>query len=151
MQASSSAAPGHVGLNVSDLARSLAFYTEIFGWQVLQESADASRRFAFLASDGQLVLTLWQQSDGRFEKRRPGLHHLAFEVPTVAAVERAERRLRELGVHFHHDGVVAHAEGTASGGIFFEDPDGIRLELYSATAGEHAHAATPGAPSCGFF
>ena len=33
----------------------------------------------------------------------------------------------------------------------FEDPDGIRLEIYAPTgAGDHA-APTPGAPSCGFF
>jgi lactoylglutathione lyase len=145
------ASTGHVGLNVSDLARSLAFYTDVFGWQVLQESADETRRFAFLAREGRLVLTLWQQSEGRFETRRPGLHHLAFEVPGIEAVRLAERRLRELGVRFHHDGVVPHAEGAASGGIFFEDPDGIRLEIYSATGAEHAAAATPGAPACGFF
>lgn len=143
--------PGHVGLNVSDLARSLAFYTDVFGWQVLKESTDEARRFAFLAQEGQLVLTLWQQSDGRFEKRRPGLHHLAFEVPSIEAVHVAQTRLRELGVQFHHDGVVPHAEGAASGGIFFEDPDGIRLEIYSATGAEKAAVATPDAPACGFF
>ena len=151
MSTNEMASPGHVGLNVSDLARSLAFYTDVFGWQVVQESADEARRFAFLAREGRLVLTLWQQSEGRFETRRPGLHHLAFEVPSIEAVRHAERRLRELGVRFHHDGVVPHAEGAASGGIFFEDPDGIRLEIYSATGAEHAASATPGAPACGFF
>ena len=43
---------------------------------------------------------------------------------------------------FHHDGVVPHGEGASSGGIFFEDPDGIRLEIYTAT-GADAHQAGP--------
>ena len=34
---------GHVGLNVSDLARSKRFYQEVFGFEVLAESAGSSR------------------------------------------------------------------------------------------------------------
>jgi predicted pyridoxine 5'-phosphate oxidase superfamily flavin-nucleotide-binding protein len=44
-------------------------------------------------------------------------------------VQAAERRIRELGGTVHHDGIVPHAEGMDSGGVFFEDPDGIRLEI----------------------
>jgi lactoylglutathione lyase len=142
---------GHIGLNVTDIDRSRGFYEEVFGLRVARESTEEGRRYLFLGDGERLVLTLWQQSEGRFEKVRPGLHHLSFEVPTIEDVERAEARLRELGVHFHHEGVVAHGDGAASGGIFFEDPDGIRLEIYSPTGAEAHAAATPGAPSCGFF
>ncbi|MEM7516914.1 MAG: VOC family protein, partial [Planctomycetota bacterium] len=59
--------------------------------------------------------------------------------------------LEARGVSLLHDGVVAHGEGAASGGIFFEDPDGTRLEVFTS-AGVEGHApATAGAPSCGFF
>lgn len=144
-------ATGHIGLNVTDIERSRGFYEGAIGLQLVGQSKDAERRYLFLGDGERLVLTLWQQSEGAFEKARPGLHHLSFEVPTIEDVERAEARLRGLGVHFHHEGVVAHGEGTASGGIFFEDPDGIRLEIYSQTGAEAHAAATPGAPSCGFF
>jgi lactoylglutathione lyase len=50
----------------------------------------------------------------------------------------------------HHDGVVAHAEGSASGGVFFTDPDGIRLEIYAPT-GSEGHAPHQDGPTCGFF
>ena len=49
------------------------------------------------------------------------------------------------------DGVVAHGEGAASGGIFFTDPDGIRLEIYAPGGAESAPAPSGAAPTCGFF
>ncbi len=142
---------GHVGLNVSDLERSKAFYREVLGFEVLGESSDGGRRYALLGEEGALVLTLWQQSEGRFPTERPGLHHLSFRVATIEAVVEAERRLRELGAAFHYDGVVPHAEGSSSGGVFFEDPDGIRLEIFSATGAAGHAAPVAGAPTCGFF
>jgi catechol 2,3-dioxygenase-like lactoylglutathione lyase family enzyme len=149
---SSAPAPGHVGLNVTDLPRSRAFYEAVLGFEVLQESDAPGRRFAFLGTDGRVVLTLWQQSEGRFPVDRPGLHHLAFEVPDVEAVRAAEARVRATGTVLLHDGVVPHGEGARSGGIFFEDPDGVRLEVYApAGIGDERPAPTGAAPTCGFF
>jgi lactoylglutathione lyase len=145
-------APGHVGLNVTDLDRSRDFSVAVFGFDVAQESSDADRRFAFLADDGRLAVTLWQQSSGAFPTDRPGLHHLSFEVGTIDEVREAEARVRAAGATLHHGGVVPHGEGVSSGGIFFEDPDGTRLEVY-APRGADEGAAAPHAdvPTCGFF
>jgi len=142
---------GHVGLNVSDLDRSKDFYRKIFGFEVLVESGEAGRGYAFLGLDGAPVLTLWQQSEGRFTTGLPGLHHLSFQVPDIEAVRRAEDAIREAGATLHHDGVVAHGEGMSSGGVFFEDPDGIRLEIYATTGAEGAPVPVATAPTCGFF
>lgn len=142
---------GHVGLNVADLDRSKRFYQDAFGFRAMAESEEADRRFAFLGDGDTLVLTLWQQSEGRFDRARPGLHHLSFQVDSVQEVRQYEHRLRELGATFLHDGVVAHAEGAASGGVFFEDPDGIRLEIFTASGVAGQPAPTGSAPTCGFF
>ena len=142
---------GHIGLNVSDLDRSKNFYQEVFGLAAVGESREEGRRFAFLSQEDKLVLTLWQQAEGRFEKRHPGLHHLSFQVASIQEVQKAAQKLKALNVPLIYDGIVPHAEGAQSGGLYFEDPDGIRLEIYAPTgAGDHA-APTPGAPSCGFF
>lgn len=142
---------GHVGLNVSDLDRSKGFYQKVFGLDVMGESREEGRRFVFLSEGSTLVLTLWQQGEGRFEKQRPGLHHLSFQVATIEDVKRAEEKLRALNVPFIYDGIVPHTEGSQSAGVFFEDPDGIRLEIYAPTGAGGRTAPSPGAPSCGFF
>ncbi|MFJ9697229.1 VOC family protein [Kitasatospora sp. NPDC101183] len=144
---------GHIGLNVTDLARSIAFYRAVLGLDLVSEGTEDGRRYAFLGLDGRLVLTLWQQSEGAFATGTPGLHHLSFEVEGLDEVRAAEALLRELGAEFAYDGVVPHGEGSASGGVFFTDPDGIRLEIYTRTGvdGTGAEAPTTGAPTCGFF
>jgi lactoylglutathione lyase len=144
-------APGHVGLNVTDLDRSVDFYRRALGFEQLGISNDGDRRFAFLGFGGNLALTLWQQSDGEFSTRTPGLHHLSFQVDTIEQVCTVEAGLKDLGVTFAHDGVVAHREGAASGGIFFTDPDGIRLEVYAPSGAEAEPAPDGAAPTCGFF
>ncbi|MFI2608018.1 VOC family protein [Kitasatospora sp. NPDC018619] len=144
---------GHVGLNVTDLARSIDFYRAVFGLDVTAEGTDPERRYALLGRDGRLVVTLWEQSTGSFATTGPGLHHLSFEVESLDEVRATEQLLRGLGAGFAYDGVVPHSEGSASGGIFFTDPDGIRLEVYTRTGvdGTGAAAPTAAAPTCGFF
>jgi lactoylglutathione lyase len=145
------ATTGHVGLNVGDVSRSIDFYCGVFGFEVLGQSTEPDRRHAFLGRDGQLVLTLWQQCSGRFGSDQPGLHHLAFDVPTLADVQAAVARLGELGVPMLYDRVLAHMPGMASGGIFFTDPDGIRIEICTGSGLESLPTLEHGAPSCGFF
>ncbi|GAA3836487.1 MULTISPECIES: VOC family protein [Amycolatopsis] len=142
---------GHVGLNVTDLERAVPFYTRVFGFQVQAESGNDERRWAFLGRDGRLVLTLWQQSETPFPASSAGLHHLSFQVDSIDEVRAAESVLRELGAEFRYDGVVPHGEGMSSGGIFFTDPDGIRLEIYAPSGAETAAAPSGEAPTCGFF
>ncbi|MBT2368395.1 VOC family protein [Streptomyces sp. ISL-10] len=151
MTSTSALAVGHVGLNVTDLGRSLPFYADALGFEVLGEGKEDGRRFAFLGRDGTLALTLWQQAGSAFETTRAGLHHLAFEAASIDEVRAAETRLKGLGVDFAYDGVVAHREGAASGGIFFHDPDGTRLEIYAPSGAEESPAPSAAAPTCGFF
>lgn len=140
---------GHVGINVTDLTRSVAFYTEAFGFDILGQSSDPA--FAFLGVDKKPLITLWQQSEGSFDSGRPGLHHLAFQMESRGDVEALGARLADMGAKIYHDGLVAHREGASSGGIYFEDPDGIRLEAYTHRGMEDDAAPSGRAPTCGFF
>ena len=145
---------GHTGLNVTDLDRSLAFYRDVLGFALLAEGKEDGRRYAFLGEpdgDGGPVLTLWQQAHGSYDGGRAGLHHLAFTAGSMDRVREYETALRDAGVEFAHEGVVAHREGGASGGIFFHDPDGTRLEITAPQGAEEAPAPHGSAPTCGFF
>ncbi|WP_424217496.1 VOC family protein (plasmid) [Streptomyces sp. BI20] len=142
---------GHIGLNVTDVDRSAAFYQRVLGLDPLGEGEDGDRRWTFLGHDSELVLALWQQASGRFPTELAGLHHLSFQVDSRAEVDAAEEVLRALGAEFAYEGVVPHGEGAVSGGLFFTDPDGIRLEIYAPTGADTAPAPVPTAPTCGFF
>ncbi|MEZ5426477.1 MAG: VOC family protein [Pyrinomonadaceae bacterium] len=143
--------PGHIGLNVRDLEVSKEFYGRVFGFEVLAESKEGEKIFAFLGRNDQVLITLWEQSDREFSRQTAGLHHLSFQVGDIEEVREAEKLLKKIGVKFHYDGVVSHSEGANSGGIFFEDPDGIRLEIYAPTGAKALAAGKQNAPSCGFF
>ncbi|MFI6334555.1 VOC family protein [Streptomyces sp. NPDC050535] len=142
---------GHIGLNVTDLDRSLGFYRDVLGFGVIGEGKEKDRRYAFLGEGGRPVLTLWQQARESYDTSRAGLHHLALEVDSLDQVRTYETALRAYGVEFAYDGVVAHREGAASGGIFFHDPDGTRLEIYAPSGAEETPAPSGSAPTCGFF
>lgn len=146
-----SAQTGHVALNVTDIARSIDFYRSIFGFELLGQSTEPGREYAFLGRGDQLVLTLWQQSRADFSPSLPGLHHLAFNVDSLSDVEAALAYLREHDVPLIYDTVLAHMPGLSSGGIFFTDPDGIRIELCTASGLDAHPTRDDGAPSCGFF
>lgn len=142
---------GHVGLNVTNLDRSNKFYQSVFGFKVMLVSKNESQKYVFLGDGKNIIVTLFQQSDGKFNTHQPGLHHLSFQLTSIEKVQEAEKKLQEMKVKFLYEGVVPHAEGADSGGIFFEDPDGIRLEIYSLTGAGNKPAPVAGAPTCGFF
>ncbi|MGI5454858.1 VOC family protein [Streptomyces sp. CA-249302] len=142
---------GHTGLNVTDLDRSLAFYRDVLGFVLVGEGKEEGRRYAFLGDGERLVLTLWQQATGGYDGDRAGLHHLALEADSIERVRQYEEALRAYGAEFAYEGVVAHREGAASGGIFFHDPDGTRLEISVPSGAEGAPVPVDSAPTCGFF
>ncbi len=142
---------GHVGLNVTNLERSKKFYQDVFGFSVMTESSTENRKFVFLGDDGNLILTLWEQSTGEFQKDRPGLHHLSFQVNSIEDVKRIEDKLKSLGATFKYEGIVPHKEGSQSGGVFSFDPDGTRLEVYAPIGAKQNKAPVEDAPTCGFF
>jgi catechol-2,3-dioxygenase len=151
MHSSPDIVPGHVGLSVTDLDRSLAFYQDVLPLEAVQVSAEDGRRFAFLGAGGAVLLTLWEQSTKLFDARVANLHHLAFQVPTLEAVQATEAKVRARGITPQYDGVVPHGESSDVAALYFTDPDGLRIEVYSPTGAAGRAAPVAGAPSCGFF
>lgn len=132
---------GHIAINVTDLARSLAFYTELLDLHIAHEVHEGERHLAFLTNDNGIFLTMWQQSTGAFSTERPGLHHLAFQVEGADEVRAFFQKALDKGVTLEYDRIVSHGAGSDSGGVFFLDPDGIRLEVYATSGiGEYGPA-----------
>ncbi|RKL65088.1 glyoxalase [Salipaludibacillus neizhouensis] len=142
---------GHVGLNVKNLKKSLLFYTDVFGLETIRESNENGKIFAFLGHNGNITITLWEQSQTEFSKNHSGLHHLAFEADSIEVVKSMEKKVVSMGAKMIYHGITSHEEGSESGGIFFLDPDGIRLEIYTPSGIQSHVDNNSEGPACGFF
>jgi lactoylglutathione lyase len=142
---------GHVGINVNNMGKSKEFYLKLFGFEVIFEETQKDKRYIFLGHSGEIIITLWEQSNKRFSKDTAGLHHLAFILDSVDELKAFEKKLEDNNITKIYDGIVSHCEGAHSGGVFFLDPDGVRLEVCIAEGIEKCNPDTKDHSSCGFF
>src|SRR5262245_39712400 len=143
----------HTGYTVSDLERSLVFYRDVLGCEVLatQEKEggylaaivgypDAHVRMAHLrVPGGEHVIELFEylSPEGRaadVEPRNVGASHLCF---TLDDLHSTYERLREQGIDSFVSPPVEVDTGINAGGyaLYLRDPDGIRVELFQPPAG----------------
>lgn len=121
----------HVALICADYERSKRFYTEMLGLTIMAETYRAERQSykLDLALHGQYVLELFSFPHPPPRASQPeatGLRHLAFAVADVAqAVAWLASR------HVPCEAIRVDA-GTGRRFTFFQDPDGLPLELYEA-------------------
>ena len=119
----------HVAIIASDYARSRRFYAEILGLPIVREVWREARQSwkCDLAVGSQGQIELFSFPDPPPRPSRPeaqGLRHLAF---AVARLEPVVARLEQAGVPVEP---VRVDEYTGKRFTFFQDPDGLPLELY---------------------
>jgi catechol-2,3-dioxygenase len=120
----------HAALTVSDLDRSVPWYSRLFDAEpVVNEDTGPFRHVVWVVGGGVLV-GLHQFPDPAdslpFNERRLGLDHLAFACADRGELELWQARLDELGID--HGGVVDAPYGS---GLSFRDPDNIALEFFA--------------------
>jgi glyoxylase I family protein len=119
----------HIAIICSDYERSKKFYKEVLGFSVISEHyrADRDSYKLDLAVDDRYQIELFSFPDAPERLSYPearGLRHLAF---AVSKVEEAIAELRKKGVET--EGIRVD-ELTGKRFTFFNDPDGLPLELY---------------------
>ena len=125
-------------LRVGDLDRSLRFYTEVLGMQLLRRKDYPSGRFtlAFVGygeESDTTVLELTHNWDQDHYELGEGYGHIALGVEDIqstclAISKRGWRVVREPGPMQHGSTVIA----------FVEDPDGYKVELIQLPSREAA-------------
>jgi catechol 2,3-dioxygenase len=119
---------GHVVLNVRDLPRAVAFYTEVLGFEVSDVYPDAMvpGGMVFMrCNPDHHGVALVSSLDAASASRE--LNHMAFEVSSLDEVLRAREHLARHGVTIDFAG---RRRAGCQIAIEFRDPDGHRLEIY---------------------
>ncbi|HXW43173.1 MAG TPA: VOC family protein [Streptosporangiaceae bacterium] len=114
----------HAVLYVQDLAASIDFYTDVFGFEVRTEIPG---RAAFLRAQGTANdhdLGLFAVPQGRLPTEPYiGLYHLAWEVGTLAELAATRDRLAARGA------LVGASDHRVSKSLYAKDPNGIEFEV----------------------
>jgi glyoxylase I family protein len=119
----------HVAIICSDYARSKHFYVEVLGFKVVRESYREGRKSykLDLQVGDRYQLELFSFPDPPARPSRPeacGLRHIAFEVDDV---KESAQKLIARGVEVEP---IRIDETTNKAFTFFQDPDGLPIEIY---------------------
>jgi catechol 2,3-dioxygenase len=118
---------GHVVLGVRDPQRSITFYTEVLGMELVTFLEDMQMAFfSFGERDHDLAVIKVPDDE---PVGSSGLAHSAFEI------DGGSDQLRELYAELEARGVQVEmtADHVVTKSLYFLDPDGNRLEFYSQT------------------
>ncbi|NJP35290.1 VOC family protein [Micromonospora thermarum] len=120
----------HAVLYVSDLERSVGFYTDVLGFRRVPMTPDGFRGAAFLqapdsANDHDLGLFEIGAGAGRSAAGRStvGLYHLAWEVDTLDDLAATAQRLAAVGA------LVGTSDHGTTKSLYGQDPDGLEFEV----------------------
>ena len=116
---------GHVHLKVSDVDRSVAFYTDVFELAVTERHG----RYAFLSFGHHHHDVALQEvgPDAPGQSAGVSLYHAAFEVADDDELAALHERVTDRGVD------VSPVDHGISRALYFEDPDGNGPEAYVDT------------------
>lgn len=112
---------GEAVLNVKDLARQTAFYTQILGLEILSQTEEE----VLLGAGGKLLVHLIQTARTEAVKGSYGLYHMAILLPSREDLADVFKHMAELKVPF-----VGAADHGYSEALYLEDPEGNGIELY---------------------
>ena len=122
-----SAHVGAVTLQVADLERSLAFYRDLVGYEVIDRREKAPRAARLGAMGSEVTLLELRERPGvRPVPRRGllGLYHFALLLPDRPSLGRFFRHLQANEVH------AGAADHVFSEALYLTDPDGLQMEVY---------------------
>ena len=119
----------HTMLRVGDLQRSIQFYTEVLGMQLLRQKEYPEGEFtlAFIGygdeKDNTVIELTYNWGEDKYDIGT-GFGHLAIQVDDVY---QATERIRQQGGKIIRDAGPMNAGTTII--AFVEDPDGYQIEL----------------------
>jgi len=121
----------HVYLAVRDLARSTRFYDgvmTVLGYRRAEGAIGGDPHVHYYNRQFGFSLRPARAGTPAHDPYAPGMHHFCFRVIDARAVDRAAAELRAAGVSVS-DPRLYPEYAPDYYAVFFDDPDGIRLEI----------------------
>jgi len=122
----------HVYLSVRSLERAEVFYdrvlVQVLGYRKARSTIAGDPHLHYFNRQFGFSLRPAHSSTAEHDPYAPGLHHFCFRVVDESAVDRAAGELRALGIEVSLPRLYPEYAPDYYA-IFFEDPDGIRLEV----------------------
>lgn len=129
----------HVRLTVTDIAKSKAFYTQLFGDEyafdfsdkvdepgVREDPAQLYGGVGWTVGDQLLGLRPVAASGDSFDSTRVGLDHISFQIASEDELKATQQRLQDAGIT---NGGVQMLDATNMLIVSIQDPDDINIEL----------------------
>ena len=134
----------HVGLSTHDMQTTIGFYSDLLGFALRADERIAIyeggtlRQVSFDVGCGQYLVFMeargvpgisetYDTSINAALGVPAGMYHVALKVPTYEALETRRGQLMERGIEVSAVIDLGHAKS-----IFFQDPNGIQLEISCA-------------------
>ena len=122
---------GHLGVNVTDLARSKAYYDDLMPQVGFESFFATDDEFSYRPAHGKPGTYLFfypALEDAEYSRHRPGLQHLAFIVPTRDAVRAVFEWAKQQGSQAVHQPQEFPQYHPGYFAAFWLDPHGFMLE-----------------------
>ena len=116
---------GAVVLRVSDLRRSLDYYTQVLGLEARDVTATTAALHAHGEEAPLVVLDAHPDTSPVRMQSRLGLYHFAILLPDRAALGRFLAHVSTAGIH------VGASNHLVSEALYLRDPDGLGIEVYA--------------------
>ena len=123
----------HVAIVVSDMDRSIDFYTNVLGLTLLLDGrASGGEKKSFLGTSSRAIVALSEDKYRLSDKGQyvEGVNHVAF---AVADAQKSSEVLKDKGVEFVE---IKMGDDGNPKAYHFLDPDGLELEIYTETEKE---------------
>lgn len=110
---------GHIGIKVTDMEKSVKFYTKILECKVIKDYEYPTSRLVFLDAHGTIIELIHKREN---EVRSTGpVEHIAFKVDDL---EEKIQQLKDFGItEISEPRIVGKARI-----VFFDGPDNERFE-----------------------
>ena len=125
----------NVKLNVYDIERSLSFYRNLLGFQLIGKASDDNALLSSVGSDSKnylLQLSRFDKANKAIEgepsiTRKAGLYHFAILLPSRRHLANIFKHLTDNSSQVHFEGAADHA---VSESLYLRDPDSNGVEIY---------------------